>query len=104
MACDQIRPSQILATVVVVGLEGAGLILDDDRLEHALAIAEEEIDVRKALGDYYATDPRALTTKGLAALIVDALIVAGIVRTESFDSAIAIASEEIDARKALNDY
>ncbi|MBM4070943.1 MAG: hypothetical protein FJ271_18635 [Planctomycetes bacterium] len=45
-----------------------------------------------------------LTSEALAALIVDALLQAGIVACENLDEAIAIATEEIDVRKAAGDY
>lgn len=45
-----------------------------------------------------------LTSSDLAALIVDALLRAGIVRCEDVGRAIAIAAEEMEARKALGDY
>ena len=45
-----------------------------------------------------------LTSKALAALIVDGLIRAGIVGNEKTDRAIEVAAEEIDARKSLGDY
>ena len=41
---------------------------------------------------------------GLAALIVDALIDAGVIATPDFDRALAVATEEIVVRKALGDY
>jgi hypothetical protein len=40
----------------------------------------------------------------LAALIIDALADADIVRKEELERAVAIATEEIDARKAAGDY
>ena len=45
-----------------------------------------------------------LTSESLAALIIDALIDAKIIRREDLDRAIAIAAEEIEARKAAGDY
>jgi hypothetical protein len=45
-----------------------------------------------------------LASNDLAALIVDALLRPGIVKREDVDRAIAIAAEEINARKALGDY
>jgi hypothetical protein len=45
-----------------------------------------------------------LTSEELAYLIVDALMDAGIVRKEDLDRAIAIATEEINVRKAAGDY
>ncbi len=41
---------------------------------------------------------------GLAALIIDALIVAKLLPREHADHAIAIATEEISVRKAAGDY
>src|SRR6267142_6141505 len=40
----------------------------------------------------------------LAALTVDELVDAGMVRKEDFDQAVAIASEEINVRLCLRDY
>lgn len=45
-----------------------------------------------------------LTSSELAALIVDALLRPGILDENDVRRAIAIASEEIDVRKALGDY
>ena len=45
-----------------------------------------------------------LSSETLAGLIIDALLYAGIVRKEDFQEAIAIATEEINARKAAGDY
>jgi hypothetical protein len=45
-----------------------------------------------------------LTSESLAALIVDALVDAKIIKKEDIEQAIAIATEEIDARKAMEDY
>jgi hypothetical protein len=45
-----------------------------------------------------------LAPAALAALIVDALIDAGIIDKEQAEVSIAIAAEEINARKALGDY
>jgi hypothetical protein len=51
-------------------------------------------------------DPNSnrLTTKLLAALILDALIIGGVVREADMKKAKAIICEEIDARKAVGDY
>ena len=45
-----------------------------------------------------------LTSESLAALIVDALLDAGIINKKDLESAIEIATEEINARKAVGDY
>jgi hypothetical protein len=45
-----------------------------------------------------------LSSEGLAALIVDALVDAGLVKRSDFGSALAVAKEEIEVRKALGDY
>ncbi len=45
-----------------------------------------------------------LTSESLAALIVDALLYAKIVQKQDLEKAIAIATEEINARKAAGDY
>lgn len=45
-----------------------------------------------------------LTSESLAALIVDALLDAKVVLKEDVEEAIAIATEEINARKAAGDY
>ena len=47
---------------------------------------------------------KRITSENLAALIVDALITAKLIDKKHTDFAIAIAEEEIDARKALGDY
>jgi hypothetical protein len=49
-------------------------------------------------------DARRLSSEDLAALIVDALLRAGILRKEDVDRAIEVATEEIDVRKAMRDY
>jgi hypothetical protein len=45
-----------------------------------------------------------ILSESLAALIVDALVDAKIIKEEDFEKAVAIATEEIDARKAAGDY
>ena len=45
-----------------------------------------------------------ISSEGLAELIVDALIHAGVVEMHDLKRAIEIATEEIDARKAVRDY
>ena len=50
------------------------------------------------------TAAEALTGRELAALVVDALLRAGLLKQEHVESAIEIAAEEIDVRKALGDY
>lgn len=47
---------------------------------------------------------RRLSSESLAALVIDALIDAGIVKREDAERAIRIATEEIDVRKAMGDY
>ncbi len=47
---------------------------------------------------------RKLTSEALATLIVDALIHAKVVKLEDVETAITIATEEINARKAARDY
>jgi hypothetical protein len=47
---------------------------------------------------------KKLTSEQLAALVVDALIDAGLVPKEKVKEAIAIAAEEIEVRKAMGDY
>lgn len=45
-----------------------------------------------------------LTSNGLAGLVVDALLVAGIVPKDKFERAVQIAAEEIEVRKVAGDY
>ena len=45
-----------------------------------------------------------LSSRLLAVLIIDALIDAGFVAKQNLQDAVAVATEEIDARKALGDY
>jgi hypothetical protein len=45
-----------------------------------------------------------LSSEDLAAIVIDALLRAGIVKEEDIERAIRIATEEIDVRKALGDY
>lgn len=45
-----------------------------------------------------------LTSSELAELIVDALLRADILEKQDIDRAVKIATEEIEARKALGDY
>lgn len=47
---------------------------------------------------------RELSSEDLAALIIDALLRAGIVQAVDVKRAIAITAEEIDVRKILGDY
>lgn len=45
-----------------------------------------------------------LSSESLADLIVDALVMAGIIQKQDLDRATAIATEEINVRKAAGDY
>ena len=45
-----------------------------------------------------------LTSEQLAGLIIDALIDAGLVCKPDYEKAVSVAAEEIDARKAVDDY
>ena len=47
---------------------------------------------------------RKISSEGLAALIIDALCDAKIIADADVSMAIEIAEEEINARKAMNDY
>lgn len=58
----------------------------------------------KDLGPVGADDVEKLSTEELAAIVVDALLRAGIMRAADVNRAIAIAVEEIDVRKTLGDY
>ena len=49
-------------------------------------------------------DGRALTSKELASLIVDALVDAGFIDKADMPAAIDVATTEIDVRKAMGDY
>ena len=49
-------------------------------------------------------DETKLPSEGLASLIIDALVDAGIIDKERLEDAISVAAEEIDVRKALGDY
>ena len=59
--------------------------------------AEDRVDVVSG-------NSNRLTTKQLAELILDALIDGGVLRKGDFKTAVAIACEEIDARKSVGDY
>jgi hypothetical protein len=48
--------------------------------------------------------PKELSSEELAALIVDALIDAGVVAPGDYERAVAVTAEEIDARRLLGDY
>ena len=47
---------------------------------------------------------RQLSSEQLAVLILDALVDGGIVDKDDFEKGVAIATEEINARKAMQDY
>ena len=47
---------------------------------------------------------RPLSSRDLAALVIDALLHAKLLRKEDVERALDIAAEEIDARKAVGDY
>ena len=49
-------------------------------------------------------DDGRLLSEALAALIVDALVDAGLITKENFEQAVVIASEEIEVRKVAGDY
>lgn len=48
--------------------------------------------------------PQKLSSEGLAALVVDALIDDGLVERTDFGRALTVVKEEIEVRKALGDY
>jgi hypothetical protein len=50
------------------------------------------------------TEKEKVSSEELAALIVDALLCASIVKQEDVQRAIKIATEEIEVRKAFGDY
>ena len=52
----------------------------------------------------YKREVEPLTSLELAELIVDALIVGGVVDETNLEKALAIAAEEIEARKGVGDY
>ena len=54
--------------------------------------------------DEHQEEDGTLTSKALAQLIIDALVDAGLITKQDFETAVAIAAEEIDARKAALDY
>jgi len=55
-------------------------------------------------GNRNADSADRLSSEDLAALIVDALLQAKIVKQEDVQRAVEIATEEIEVRKALGDY
>jgi hypothetical protein len=61
-------------------------------------------EFEKGVDSLHAGEVEKLSTEDLAALVVDALLRAGIVKAEDVKRAIAIAIEEIDVRKTLGDY
>ena len=63
--------SESLAVLAIDGIAMAGLIKDKD-FDKAVEIATEEIDVRKAAGDYFVNHDRHITSESLADLIVRA--------------------------------
>jgi hypothetical protein len=68
-------------------------------IERALADSD-----RERLMALLERPPERLSSEGLAALIVDALVEAGIVERSAFGAALAVAREEIEVRKAMGDY
>jgi len=55
--------------------------------------------------DKHSTDNSGrLSSRDLAALVIDALLHAQLLRKEDVERALDIATEEIDARKAVGDY
>ncbi len=50
------------------------------------------------------TERKKLSSEDLAALIIDGLNTAAIIKDKDLDKAIEIAAEEIDVRKAAGDY
>lgn len=54
--------------------------------------------------DQVRDERRRLSSESLAALVVDALIDANVVNRDDAETAIKIATEEIEVRKALGDY
>ncbi len=60
------------------------------------------IDIEQAMKEVRGNEK--LSSEDLAALVVDALLRAGVVSVVDVPRAIAIAREEIEARKAVGDY
>jgi len=58
----------------------------------------------RAKGQEQTAEANRLSSADLAALVVDALVRAGIVKGEHVGKAMRIATEEIEVRKALGDY
>jgi len=58
------------------------------------------------MGNHESASTKAarLTSEELAELVVDALLHGGVVREEDMPRAVAIAAEEIEARKIVGDY
>jgi hypothetical protein len=61
-------------------------------------------DFEKRVDSDNTGDNEKLSTEDLAALVVDALLRARIVKADDVKRAITIAMEEIDVRKTLGDY
>jgi isopentenyl diphosphate isomerase/L-lactate dehydrogenase-like FMN-dependent dehydrogenase len=49
-------------------------------------------------------DKGKLSSRDLAALVVDALCDAGIVKKDDLERAVEVAAEEIEVRKSMGDY
>ncbi len=95
--------SENLASLIIKRIIEADMMKNKDA-SFAIEIAAEEINARKAAGDYFLDHDRAITSESLASLIVDALLDGDTIEDSVFDEAIKIAAEEIDTRKATGTY
>lgn len=63
-----------------------------------------EKDKQNNLSEFLSAESERLSSQSLAALIIDAVIDAGLIDKKDSQLAINIVTEEIEVRKALGDY
>lgn len=76
-------------------------IIDDNNINFAVEIAEEEIIARQAAGDYYLNHDNPISGDSLAALIIDAMFDGKIIEENRFDEAIKVATKIIDQHRII---
>ena len=69
----------------------------------AIAKALEDQD-RLVVVEKLEQERERLSSEGLAVLVIDALVDAGLLKKDEFRRAVDVASEEIEVRKAMGDY
>ena len=97
--------SKDIAELAIEAVVISGAMRSKD-FNRAVDITEGIIESRKVIGDYYEScnNIKQLSSKTLAALIIEAITSAGIVENKDANNAMEIIIEEVDVRKAIGDF